>query len=275
MDQLATSIRTKDCRGVQRALELGASPNACISLDQQKEQLIGAQVPVVFLAIHYDLPPAIGLLARHGADVHRAMATGLTPRTHAAWCFRWKCLEAFDALDLPFQDDPMVLSTIATQWAAPSAPLEMEEIFFERLSRASATFTLTPDLGMMLLASVMCGPTGYRVGATRRLLENFYFKHLGETLVRAMAVNGEQFVPALTRLHSLASTFVQGHDLPEPLIQLLAEQGIPLCPPPTAEINEPARQWLSEQQKRINSCLDRKALDEGTGEAQGSRGRRL
>ena len=273
VEQLAEGIRLKHRRTIECALEQGASPNAVVNL-KRHERFSSEQAPVLYLAIHYNLPDTIQDLLRMGADALRAVDGGLTPRAHAAWRFRWECLDAFDMDGVRTADDDMVLSAIVSHWCEPLPAPEIEAMFFKRIEHLPQGFLPQPELALRMLVSVLCGAR-QRTQAAQRLLQYQVMQSLGERIRQAMQENPARFVPYLSHLSKMATRQSHPSEISEEMVEILAQYDIDLMLPEQANVNVDTWHWLAHQQGRIEAIKCRKTLQVGTQEAneQGRRGR--
>jgi hypothetical protein len=273
VEKLADGIRLRHRRAIECALEEGANPNAIITL-KRHERFSSEQAPVLYLAIHYNLPDTIQDLLRRGADAHRAVDGGLTPRAHAAWRLRWECLDAFDMEGLSTGDDDMVLSAIVSHWCEPLPAPEIEAMFFKRIDHLPQGFLPQPDLALRMLVSVLCGAQEC-VRAAEKLLGYQMMHALGARIRHSMQENPARFVPYLAHMSKTVSGAKNPCGVSDEMVEVLAQYDIDLMLPEHAHINPETWQWLARQQDRIDAVRCRKALDVCTEEAtsQSRRGR--
>lgn len=263
VEKLTHGIRQRQARGVEQALREGASPDACVPLAPD-EQFGATRAPVLYLAVHHDFPEAVRLLIEHGAQVDNTTPAGLTARVHAAWLFRWQCLDAFDTIQTAAHDDDMVLSAIVNHWAQPLAGQGLEQVFFHRMDRASQSFELTPDLAMSFLVGVLFGWEGYRVAQLQRLVAHSLFQATSAVLPSALHSCPDRFVPHYAKMHQQAQRFLGEQALPDPALEMLAQLGIPLALPGASAMDPKASAWLWQQQARVDALACKKALEGAT-----------
>lgn len=267
VEKLTSGIRQRQVRGVEQALREGASPDSCVPLSPE-EQFGTPRAPVLYLAVHHDFPEAIRLLIGHGAKLQNDTSTGLTPRTHAAWKFRWACLDAFDESPAKAQDDDMVLSAIVAHWAQPLAGHGLEQVFFHRMDRTSMGFSLTPDLTMSFLVGVLFGWEGYRVSQMQRLVAHALFQSACPNLAPALRQNPDRFMPHYAKMHQQAQRFLGERELPEQALETMAALNIPLALPAMGAMDPKASAWLEQQQARVDALACRATLEENTAAAE-------
>lgn len=266
-EQLASGIRLRDQRSIEIVLREGANPNMQVNL-LGDERFGASQAPVIYLAIHYDLPEMVKLLAHMGAHVHLAYGSGLTPRAHAAWMFRWQCVDAFDQEGRMMMDDETILTVIATHWSNPNAGMGLEDVFFHRLDRVSPNFSINPEAAFGVVVGVLFGWEGYRVLPLKRLMDDEHFILAAKGMRAALEAMPSRFIPHYAKMHAMASRFLGGKDIPEEALEMLLDMDIPLCPPAHI-LNEGAYAWLARQQARANAITCRGYLEGGTVEAAG------
>lgn len=270
-ENLANGIRRREHRTIQYAFEQGACPNAVITL--HREERFGAnQAPVIYLAIHYDMPDVVRDLLHRGADTQRTTETGLTPRAHAAWRFRWECLDAFDIDGVRMNDHEMVISAIISHWCEARPDPGLEAAFFKRIDRLPGGYLPPPDLGLRMLVGALCAG-GSNADTIQRLLEHSVMHQLGQRVREAMQLHPTRFVPYLSQWGRSGQK--ERSFLPDDVLDLLARHDIDLTLPENTSINDEARGWISTQQQRIDAARCQRQLQSATVPAgeQGKSGR--
>lgn len=257
-EKLADSIRLRDQRGVENALRSGANPDVHVSL-KGKESFGPDIAPVIYLAIYHDMPEVVKILVEMGAKVHLAHGSGLTPRAHAAWLFRWECVDAFDSSHRPLLDDESILTVIATHWSNPSCGVGLEDVFFHRLDRVARDFSVSPETAFGVAVGVLCGWEDFRISPLKRLLAEMHFNLAARQIKPAFEHAPNRFVPHYVKMHEMTSKFLGGRNLPDDVLEILLDLEIPLAPAGKM-VNERASAWLEAQQARANSIACRADL---------------
>lgn len=260
VEQLAQGIRIRDRNSVERALDLGASPNAWVLL--KRHESFGAdQAPIIFLAIHYDLPDVVVDFIQRGVDIHRGAAPGLTPRAHAAWNLRWLCLDAFDATP-DRNDEDLVLATIANRMDTAIGHEGLEQQLFKRLDNTRPGFKVPPETAFRILTCLL---SDNREDAARRLLLHRTMIDFGQRIQETILAHPDWFIiPAGQWFKKSGHLSCVQHQ-----VRILAEFGINFELPRNVQINPEARVWIEDVQHRVASQLCAKALSGQTPASQG------
>lgn len=265
-EQLAEGIRHRNMSHIECAFEKGASANAAVHF-QRHERFGSDYAPIIYLAIHYDMPEVVQELLRRGADTQLSIEAGLTPRAHAAWRFRWQCLDAFDMEGVRLNDHDMVMSAIINHWCAPLPTLNLESTLFKRIEQLPGGFLLQPDVALRMLIGVLIRSSD-PYGAARRLMTHPSMTGFPERIRRALLDAPSRFVLALSQWKELLERDNPIAHLSDETISLLAQYKVNLTFPEEASLNRSTVQWLQMQQDRIDAHICANALIDQTMQVQ-------
>lgn len=261
-EQLADGIRHRNTPHIEYAFEKGVSANSAVHF-QRHERFGSDYAPIIYLAIHYDLPDVVQELLRRGADAQLSIEAGLTPRAHAAWRFRWQCLDAFDMEGVRLNDHDMVMSAIINHWCDPFPMVNLEGTLFKRIDQLPYGFLLQPDVALRMLIGVLIRSSDPHQAA-RRLLAHSSMTGFPERIQRALLHAPSRFVLALSQWRQFLERGDSIVHLSDETISLLAEYNVNLVAPEDPSINRDTVRWLRAQQDRINACVCANKLHDQT-----------